>query len=256
MTPPLRVAVAGKGGAGKSLIAGTMARLLARRGHRVLVLDSDPMPGVAITLGLGPLGEPMLAEAVEKDADGRWRLKKGIGAARAVNRFAFTAPDGVRLLQSGKATADGLATIMGSISGFNYVAHRLAADGVLRAWSIVGDLPAGTRQAAYGWAPYAHRFLVIVEQTWPSALTARRVIRLARSRGDVDVWLVANKVDDRNALTVIEERVGEKVAACVPDDAAARDADRDGVALLDRSPDAAAVRAISALTERLIDSTR
>jgi len=30
---PLRVVVVGKGGAGKSVIAGTMARLLARRGR-------------------------------------------------------------------------------------------------------------------------------------------------------------------------------------------------------------------------------
>jgi CO dehydrogenase maturation factor len=48
--PSLRVAVVGKGGAGKSLIAGT----LARRGHHVLALDVDTLPGLALSLGLGP----------------------------------------------------------------------------------------------------------------------------------------------------------------------------------------------------------
>jgi CO dehydrogenase nickel-insertion accessory protein CooC1 len=47
----LRLAVVGKGGAGKSVIAGTLARLLARRGERVLALDSDLLPGLALSLG-------------------------------------------------------------------------------------------------------------------------------------------------------------------------------------------------------------
>jgi cellulose biosynthesis protein BcsQ len=37
----LWLATAGKGGAGKSVLAGTLARILARRGHRVLAVDSD-----------------------------------------------------------------------------------------------------------------------------------------------------------------------------------------------------------------------
>ena len=48
----LRVALVGKGGAGKSVIAGTLARILARRGHRVLALDVDTLPGLALSLGL------------------------------------------------------------------------------------------------------------------------------------------------------------------------------------------------------------
>lgn len=39
----VRVAFVGKGGAGKSSIAGTFARLLAVTGQPVLALDSDPM---------------------------------------------------------------------------------------------------------------------------------------------------------------------------------------------------------------------
>ena len=48
---PVWIALTGKGGAGKSVIAGTLAGLLARRGHRVLALDSDPMPGLTMSLG-------------------------------------------------------------------------------------------------------------------------------------------------------------------------------------------------------------
>lgn len=62
----LRLAVVGKGGSGKSTVAGTMARLLGRSGEKVLALDSDPMPGLAISLGLGNLTDAMLTGAVER----------------------------------------------------------------------------------------------------------------------------------------------------------------------------------------------
>lgn len=45
----VRIVVVGKGGAGKSVVAGTMARVFARGGERVLALDSDLMPGLALS---------------------------------------------------------------------------------------------------------------------------------------------------------------------------------------------------------------
>ncbi|MDP9069490.1 MAG: hypothetical protein M3N53_14270 [Actinomycetota bacterium] len=247
----MRVAVVGKGGSGKSMVAGTMARLLARRGHRVLALDSDPMPGLAINLGLGPLDTPMLIDAVEKNEQGRWQLKKGIGAARAVQRYAVTAPDGVKLLQYGKATEEGLGPILGSINAFNAVASRLGQSNVLRGWTIVGDLPAGPRQTAFGWAPYADAVLVVVEPTWQSILTARRVARIARQRGEVEALFILNKVCDEQDVLTIRERLGESAFAAVPLDDAAREADRRGLALLDVAPQSCAVRAIELLVDRL-----
>jgi len=50
-TLAMNVAVVGKGGCGKTSISGTMARVLARRGHRVLAIDGDPNPNLALTLG-------------------------------------------------------------------------------------------------------------------------------------------------------------------------------------------------------------
>lgn len=247
----MRVAVVGKGGSGKSMVAGTMARLLARRGHRVLALDSDPMPGLAINLGLGPLETPMLMDAAEKNDKGRWVLKKGIGAARAVQRYSVPAPDGVRLLQYGKAGRLGLQPIAPSVNAFYAVVGRLERTDVLRDWTILGDLPAGARHTAYGWAPYAETFLVVVEPTWQSILTARRVGRIARRRRDIAVLFVANKVTAQDDVAFVSERLHEPVFADLPFDTAARDADRRGVALLDAAPDSNAVRAVELLLDRL-----
>ncbi|MBI3966211.1 MAG: AAA family ATPase [Chloroflexi bacterium] len=49
----MRLALAGKGGAGKTTIAATLARVFARRGYRVNALDDDPNPNLATALGLG-----------------------------------------------------------------------------------------------------------------------------------------------------------------------------------------------------------
>ncbi len=45
----------GKGGAGKSVISGTMARVLARDGNRVLALDSDLLSFLAHVVPSGSL---------------------------------------------------------------------------------------------------------------------------------------------------------------------------------------------------------
>ena len=105
----MRIAVVGKGGAGKSVVSANLARVLARRGHRVLALDSDTLPGLSISLGAEVPDEPPLNDAAERNEKGRWRLKPGIGPVRAIQRFATDAPDGVRLLQIGKTDKRGLA---------------------------------------------------------------------------------------------------------------------------------------------------
>lgn len=50
----MRIGVAGKGGAGKTTTAATLARVLARKGYRVNAIDDDPNPNLAVALGLTP----------------------------------------------------------------------------------------------------------------------------------------------------------------------------------------------------------
>ncbi|MBA3370110.1 MAG: hypothetical protein H0T96_01445 [Thermoleophilaceae bacterium] len=234
------------------MLAGTVARLLARRGHSVLALDSDTMPGLAVSLGLGGAADAPapLADAAERGEDGRWRLKKGVGPVRAVGRYAVAAPDGVKLLQSGKLPAEGTGPIMGSLQAYYKVVHRLPRARTFGNWAIVGDLPAGPRQAAFDWAPYAETFLILAEPTWQSALTARRVARVVRSRRRAaTVGVVASKVAGPADVGRVEELVGERVLAAIPADEAVARAERAGAAVLDHATSSPAVRAI----ERLLD---
>ena len=246
----MRVAVVGKGGSGKSVITGTLARILARRGHRVLALDSDMQPGLALSLGAQVPDEPPLLAAAEQGENGRWHLRRGIGPARAVRRYATPAPDGVLLLQAGKATPEGLGPVLPAINAFYAVIHRLDRPVSLSSWTILGDLSAGPRQMAFDWAPYAERLLVVAEPTSQGMLTARRIARIAGTR-QRDVELLVNKCTAADDAARVGAYVGLRSLGEVPLDEAVMAAERRGVAILDDAPEAPAVRAIERLAERL-----
>jgi CO dehydrogenase maturation factor len=50
----MKIAVTGKGGVGKTTLAGTMARIFAADGYRVLAVDADPDANLASALGISP----------------------------------------------------------------------------------------------------------------------------------------------------------------------------------------------------------
>lgn len=50
----MKLAVAGKGGSGKTSFSGTIARVLGRAGHRVIAIDGDSNPNLVVTLGIAP----------------------------------------------------------------------------------------------------------------------------------------------------------------------------------------------------------
>lgn len=245
----MRVAFVGKGGAGKSSISGTFARLLAREGDRVLALDSDPMPGMAFWLGVPQCDTGLPDEAVEEyDADGRtvFRLPPGTTGADAVERYALRAPDDVRFLQLGKARGPQWNNTRQHFA-FQRVVDDLPANG----WSVVGDLPGGTRQPFATWGRYARTFLVVVEASPSSLLTGRRLARLAGMPGGPRVVAVANRVRAASDVEQITAGTGLAVVAVVPFDVALESAARAGRPVLDVDADAPSVAAVRSLVRTL-----
>ncbi len=247
----MRVAFVGKGGAGKSAIAGTFARLLARRDGPVLAVDSDPMPGLAFSVGVPVTDAPIPDEAVQERAEGeegpRFRLREGLTAAEAVQRYAAAGPDGVRFLQFGKLRGSS-GGLLRSQFAFRQILSSLPEEG----WNVVGDLPGGTRQAFFGWGGYARTILVVVEPTAKSLLSARRLARLATVDPPPDaVVAVANKVREPGDVELVARRTGLEVVASVPWDEALADAERQGRAPIDAAPDSASVAAVASLLDRL-----
>lgn len=248
----LRLGVVGKGGSGKSVVSGTLARVLARRGHKVLALDSDTLPGLAFSLGaVVPETSPLIA-AAERGEDKRWRFVAGVGPVRAVQRFSTAAPDGVRLLQVGKTTKDGQGPVMAATQAFHRTIHGLDRARTFDDWVLLGDLAAGPRQAAYDWAPYARWLVLVVEPTKQSLMTARRIRAIAAAaRPELTFSLVVNKAERAGDAQDVERFLGLPALAVVPADDEVRASERLGVALIDYAPGSAAVHAVEQLADAL-----
>jgi CO dehydrogenase maturation factor len=95
----MKLAVAGKGGSGKTSISGTMARLLAREGRSVLAIDGDSNPNLALTLGI----EPERFDAMPTlSRDLLRRSETGVELTQTLEEIcdthSTTGPDGVTLL--------------------------------------------------------------------------------------------------------------------------------------------------------------
>jgi CO dehydrogenase maturation factor len=97
--------VAGKGGAGKTTTAATLARVLARRGYRVTALDDDPNPNLAVALGLvadqlAALKRVPREEILEErvDAFGYADLHLSVPFQQVLDTYGVRGPDNVGVL--------------------------------------------------------------------------------------------------------------------------------------------------------------
>lgn len=103
------IAIAGKGGSGKTTIAGTLARLIARGGREVWAIDADSTPNLGITLGLSRDASEHLApipRSILNDEgtapDGRRLWSLNMPPADVMRQYAADTPDSVRLLMMGR----------------------------------------------------------------------------------------------------------------------------------------------------------
>lgn len=254
----IRLAFIGKGGAGKSIIAGTLARVLAQRGHQVLALDVDTMPGLAQSIGL-PL-EARKDEGIPPDygerQEGRgWVLKDGVEVDDLVAQYALDAPDGIRFLQLGKLPG---RVKPGSTTAFRAVLSQYRAKG----WSLIGDLAAGTRQPFFGWSNFAQIILIVVEPSAKAVLSAHRLAKLTQwplGEGEQPArfGLVANKIRNEAELQALQQMLaatavhGFPILATIPYDEGAAVAEQKGQAVIECGREMAIVQAIEELANVL-----
>jgi CO dehydrogenase maturation factor len=109
----MKVAVAGKGGAGKTTIAGTLARAMADRGHAVVAIDDDSNPNLALTVGFDTAeavnlqGFPRDLLAERADAEGNKRLELAVPVEDFIDRFGVRVRDRLTLLVMGQPNHGG-----------------------------------------------------------------------------------------------------------------------------------------------------
>ncbi|MCA1722217.1 MAG: AAA family ATPase [Actinobacteria bacterium] len=235
----LRLAVVGNGGVGKSVIAGTLARLLARQGRRVLAVDLDPNPGLAFSLGLPVTDSGLPPEAVEERDDRMygWGLARHLDPSTAAEQFALTAPDGVRYLSPG-----------GIDRPDHLVSHSAAAVREILAampsgWDVIADVEAGTTTPAEGTLAFAQTLVAVVTSARKSALAARRITWLLPA---LPVLVVAGQDQGGPRGEGFEPHVR------VPRDPAVADAEEAGLAPLDTCPDSPVIGAVGEIAQLLL----
>ena len=109
----MKIAVAGKGGSGKTTLTATLARLLARRGRSVLAVDGDLNPNLGASLGFSAaeaaafptLPRDLLTESANPDGTRTTGLALPVSEIAA--RYGSRTKDGVTLLAMGKVAHAG-----------------------------------------------------------------------------------------------------------------------------------------------------
>lgn len=99
----MKVAVAGKGGSGKTTISATLSRLLARRGHPVMAVDGDPNPNLGVALGMSRVNLEQMVRVPRdimetREEGGARRLVMTRPIEDVTAEYAMPAPDGVNLM--------------------------------------------------------------------------------------------------------------------------------------------------------------
>ncbi len=105
----MKIAIAGKGGSGKTTIAGTLARVLARSSPGgVLAIDADSNPNLGVTLGLSREQVSGLRtldrSIIERVPDGEGKTKAVLSrpVEEIVRDYSTRTADNVSLLMMGR----------------------------------------------------------------------------------------------------------------------------------------------------------
>jgi CO dehydrogenase maturation factor len=244
----LRLAVIGKGGAGKTVTSSTMARVLARHGRKVFAADLDVNPGLAISLGL-PAGEGGMPDgAIEKHPGSiyGWQLTGDMTPIQVVEKFASVAPDGVRFLGLGKIgpASEGAGTDKSAAKqSVAALIHLLLGIGEPD-WDVIADLEAGPTTPFERYHAFSEDVVVVVGPAWRSAMTARRLLPMVEDRR---VTIVSNRFRDE------PDHPGLPARMRIPFDTELAEAERQGLAPLDACPDSPAIAAITRLAEMFMN---
>ncbi len=188
----MKLAVAGKGGVGKTTVAALLARTAALHGYRVVAVDADPNPTLAQTLGINPVPSPLL-ENVELLAErvGQGIIKLNPFVEDLVEKYGVER-DGVKVLVMGGIRAGG----SGCACPANALLRGLLRHLVLEAGeTVIVDLEAGVEHLGRATAQGVDALLVVVDPDFRSISAAERMEKLAREIGIPRVLVVGNKIE-------------------------------------------------------------
>jgi CO dehydrogenase maturation factor len=256
----VKIAVSGKGGVGKTLVAGVLAEFLVRKGFKVLAIDADPTPNLALTLGIpleeankiGPVSEEeeLIRSKTETEFSGVYRLSFSVDDI--IEQFTVKSPYDVNLLVMGTVKS----MDQGCTCPANAVIRELLRHLIIaRDEAIVIDTEAGVEHLGRGTAKHVDMMLIVANPGAKSLETARKIYGMANKAGMKRILLVGNKVANREGEQSIREFADRNkipLSALIPHDDLLLKADIDGETPL-KCSDSKSLAAIHELGEKLLN---
>ena len=248
----MKIAITGKGGVGKTTLAGTLARLLARDGMDVLAIDADPDMNLASALGIEepPLPLTEYEDMIDERAGGPGGMfKLNPKVDDVVERFGGVGPDGVRMLVMGTVDRGGSGCMCPASSFLRALLRHV----VLKESSVViMDMEAGIEHLGRGTTRGIDLMIVVVEPGARSLETAERIKGLGTDIGVEKFAAVINKAGEED-LWAVESRLrdmGIPILGTIPYDSSLVRADLAGRSPVEERGEAMA--AIEGIKDRLV----
>lgn len=247
----MRLAVAGKGGAGKTTLSATLARLAGRTGAPVLAIDADANPNLATALGVSPESaarlKPVPPELVSRRIGGGGLVEP---VDEVLVRHTLAAPDRVQLLGMGApAHAD-----EGCLCSAHAVISSLLQDLSAPERVVVVDMEASPEHLSRGTVRHVDAVCLVAEPYYRSLETVRRMAALVAELPVQRVAVAANKVRspaDEEAIVDFCQRHGLQLVGVVPWSDEVVAADRRRVPVADWAPASPVVDAIREVARQL-----
>ncbi|HHT9120596.1 MAG TPA: nucleotide-binding protein [Candidatus Hypogeohydataceae bacterium YC41] len=211
----MKIAIAGKGGVGKTTLAAAMAWLLAQGGEghprkKVLAIDADPTPSLALSLGIKlPADLVPVCEMRELIKERTGVTSEGYGVFFKLNPHVADIPekfwverDGVKLIILGAVQKGG----GGCACPENVFLKNLLSHLILQRDEVaVVDMEAGVEHLGRATVKGVNALIIVVEPSLPSLETAHKIRRLASEIGIKRVFAVGNKVMRIEQIRFLEE---------------------------------------------------
>lgn len=240
----MKIAVAGKGGVGKTTIAAMLARLYARQGSKVIAIDADPATSLASALGvpkndresITPLSgmldliEERTGARPGSSYGGMFKLNPKVDDI--VDQYGVSGPDGVTLLVLGTIETPGSGCFCPESSLLKaLMSHVLSGEEV-----VIMDMEAGLEHLGRSTAKNVDVMLIVVEPGMRSVDTATTIARMAREIGVGNVFIILNKCSSENEEALVAKELKKQqlvLIATLPSSNAIKGADLLGVSPMD-----------------------
>ncbi|MBU0700550.1 AAA family ATPase [bacterium] len=197
----MRIAISGKGGAGKTTLSAALAGCYAADGVRVLAVDADPDGNLASALGFSQ----ELIEKIVPISGMKKMIEERTGRSQDISGFFRLNPDVSDLLDKFGILFNGISFLsMGTIEKgaggcmcpANVLLKNLMQHLLLDKDKdvLILDMDAGIEHMGRATASCVDAFIAVVEPGQRSVQTAKSVEKLARDIGVKNTFVVCNKI--------------------------------------------------------------